>query len=487
MDRHNLILLIILWLLLTVSLIVAITDAAPRIAQGEIVYLNDTVDISGVTGWASSIAWYGGDAPYEGATPVTIELPDTKNGYYNFYINPELFRDRLGYWYQFYDTYEPAGNLLAFEVRRERSFTVNQTNQTGRLSWNVTNQTVPFEEQIQPAMLKHILEPVEIADYVIAQGDPLHINVSTTASGWLFGTTDGIYDKRAVNGWVSFTVDEIRNLPPGSYDLLIHVPRNGTEVLTVRYNAAKRAIEYFNPEDFHVYSKEIDYMSPKVAEDFVIQYLGKSADKYAITKLEYQEPFIDIRTIDSILLTNYSTLLDIRGYTNVARDTKVWATFDEDDLTQKGMITVPGTAEGERIGYLRYYKILMPLTLTEIRPGAHYITVRTSKGGWQTVQYFKYNSPEHSYIPNKTVMYMGGNEWKPDPTPIIQTVTVRETVKVIEKVTVPVTPTDEQVRKAQGAALTDIIIWGIIAIVLLGGTLFVGVYLFTVIRRARLE
>jgi len=96
----------------------ATNSGSPRIQQGQTVYVNDTVDISGVVPPYPQLAYWDGVDMYSTPPTYTITLPVSHGGYYNFYVDPAIFATRLGRWYKYDSTigYEPKGNNLAFVV-----------------------------------------------------------------------------------------------------------------------------------------------------------------------------------------------------------------------------------------------------------------------------------------------------------------------------------------------------------------------------------
>src|SRR5512138_3221785 len=139
-------------------------DYIPRIEQGDPVYLNDTIDISGVSGWPTDngeyqIAYYGkwvtAFSPGDLIPDDIITLPgkyhsSVGESQYRFYIDPEVFGDKPGYWYQFDPAMlrksdEDAGNLRAFKViakyRPVFNSTSNETEYTAE-SGNYTEQVI---------------------------------------------------------------------------------------------------------------------------------------------------------------------------------------------------------------------------------------------------------------------------------------------------------------------------------------------------------
>jgi hypothetical protein len=77
-----------------------------------VAYLGEYVDISGVVGWSDKLAfWYG--TPSQSIAPDLIV--DASSFQHRFYLDPAKFR--VGTWYKWDGSYEPNGNMQAFEIK----------------------------------------------------------------------------------------------------------------------------------------------------------------------------------------------------------------------------------------------------------------------------------------------------------------------------------------------------------------------------------
>lgn len=105
--------------LIALIAVIALVAPAIGISQGEAVYLGQYVDISGVTGWSSEIAWNGGYAPPSaGSSPVVIKLPGSQIGLGNYYIDPAVFGKYPGRWYKWNGGgfTAPKENTIVFNI-----------------------------------------------------------------------------------------------------------------------------------------------------------------------------------------------------------------------------------------------------------------------------------------------------------------------------------------------------------------------------------
>ena len=172
-------------------------SSVPYISQGQTVYVNDTIDISGVVPPYPELAWWNGYDMYDANASYIITLPSNKYGWYNFYLDPSIFTTRTGNWYKYADKFEPNGNSLAFVVMPQsmKNSTMRYNNGTLiNISEQIINNYSNIEIPIEP--------PVEIkhtADYLLAIGDPFDISATNKTNIWLFGRVDQLLDYKSTN------------------------------------------------------------------------------------------------------------------------------------------------------------------------------------------------------------------------------------------------------------------------------------------------
>jgi hypothetical protein len=207
-------------------------------------------------------------------------------------------------------------------------------------------------------------------------------------------------------------------------------------------------------------------------------------------RLEIANPVIDIITVDNVYYEGKDAW-DVRGYTNVAKNTELTFIFDPDRQTPKTISanTYHGIVQEDAPNYWRYFQVFIPVDYENTPKGEHWLKVTTPQGANQTIQRWFYDIPKGQETPNETTRYSGGNEWFPKPTAEI--VTVVQTVIQTETVYVPVTPNQEQVDLAQKRAsdanwrywITNGLIVAAVGVIIGGG----GWYIYSVVKRARLR
>jgi len=465
-------------LIIACTFLMSPASAYNRIPQGGIVYLNDTVDISGTIGWCSvdgcKLA-YANDytdvlAPENSTITFVLDLPQQKELYYNFTIDPAIFGNRLGWWYQNPGVYEPAGNLRAFQVWFARP-PVNVT----------VNETVKKLEVLPPP--PPIVQERHIADYLIARGDPFTVIYNTTpaTSAWIFGRLTGIYDRRFDNQTVRFNASETQELEPGSYTLMLCFLGNNSR-FDIRLTGD--TIEYFDADAFKVREIETEGRTPTVVFDSIKQIPNLGKDQYKTYTLEIQNPSIEITEIETLTVSDLAGVLQVRGYTNLANNTPLTFVLDEKRTTARtiGSYTnMTAVRSVESPGSMRYFDVGIPILWSYMPPGEHDITAYGSFGTKMIVSFWIYEQSEDQPRHPQLIKYVGGYEFVPTPTPEIIVQEKVVTQIVTQLVTVPVTPSDEQVHIAQSKVWwesANTIAWWVFLALIIGGCGFYAVRLY---------
>jgi hypothetical protein len=434
----------------------------PYVYQGDIVYINDTVDISGVAPPYDSLAYWDGFDMYSSVPSYNITLPDNKKGYYKFWLDPSIFGGREGWWYKYDGWFEQQGNNRAFYVAAEdKRPQINQSN------YSQTNYT---PHVVTPAPL---LPERHITDYVVARGDEV-----TLPDGefrfWVFGRVNGVY----FNDSNVISKEQTLVMEPGNYKIFLQYPGNNTIYdygCTGTCGSLEPAFYGNKPVDTTGYS-------PYVMQVKLRELLAGTDDTFAEYTMELDDPYITIHQADEKEYHNMQ-VLEVRGYSNVAANTSINVSLDEKDAYYKDVVKRYSftTAARSSLGNLSYYMVNVPINYAEIAADArnHTLTARTALGGI-TQKNFKISiMPADSYRPNATLKYIDNRV--PDPTPTPERITVVQTVTVIRTVTVPVTPRDDVVYEQQKIAQRDIMeewavfgFMGVVALMIAIGIVWYG-------------
>ena len=470
-----------------------------RISQGQCIEIGGTYDISGVIGFTftterNTFAWYG---KYEsGFDPASndilptyeYEMPNGKSAYYGFHIDPLIFKERTGYWYQYTATYERAANKRAFYVSDKCII------QTIKPTSTATNESViVIDNNVEKILEKQGIEPVvlnprHLADILISRDSDLNITgLSGNYQAWFFGRINGIYGKsiNLDNSTTIFTKDEIGGMEAGSYNLLLQTA-GSNKMFELSYNRTE------NPENQEmlvpllraVVPVEITGSQPRLVQPQVEAVLSKSTDDtYKIYKIEIQEPYLEINGYQEILVDFNKGIMEVAGYTNQQPNSKIQLTIDHNMKIGKSdkFKPIDVIVENDDPGSLRIYHGYVPIDKTDISPGYHDITATASSGAFSTVAFYIMESVK-PVVTTTYYSYIDGHPYIPTPTPITiierpTPVTIYQTVVV----TVPVTPSQESVSKAQWESISTIT-YRVIGVIVVG---IIALYVMVAWMRSR--
>jgi len=457
---------IIVIILLAIACTIAIYFIFPPVQayyyveQGDTVYINETCDISGIAAGIENLAYYGGYD--ESGTQYLLNITYTRKGLAGFYIDPAIFSQRLGRWYKWNGYVEKQANNLAFTVVSKRKPILNETE----------NETLQNPGQI-PIVLPKVtyLPKRHVSDYLIAKGNGFSLPVNGTTSVWIFGYREGIYDYQSFNGTVDIAPKAINILSEGKYTVLLLTQEPGYEsVSTIHYDDKTGMLEWFDPVNFGINRFNVIGQTPETILKKIQEVSPSAHTKYTMFNLEVQEPSISIDQIDSLnalnatgdlrdsgVSLNEPGYIDVRGYTNVDPDTIIRVAVDPifqagKDLMWKNAIVTK--AEGEIGGDMREFRVIVPVDKYDMAPGRHFVVAKTDlSDAYVTADFYLYENPAGNFIPNKTIRYISGRygpeEMVPTPTPIT---VIKEVPGPTRLVTVPVTPSNEQVFAQQKLA-----------------------------------
>ena len=439
------------------------------IQQGDTVYVNQTIDISGVVPPYQYLAYWDGFTMYDRNATYLIPMSYKKSTYYNFYLDPDIFSNRLGKWYRYDLKFEPNGNNLAFVVKRAQPIPV--ANKSMNETLQNANQTPAEIPPAPPLPIKHI------ADYLVARGDSFSIKGDRAVSVWLFGARDSLLDYHMYNNSAVIAPQLISTLSPGRYTVLLQEQEPGYEGdPAIRYDNISQSIQWFDSSTFTIQGFSVLDQTPDNVLKQLEEVFPKTHYQYQKFTLEIQDPTISIDQIDSLnqlnntgapqaqgLILGSQSYIDVRGYTNAAPDTLIQVGVDVDfnmgGDPWKG--TIATASQGDPGGDMREWKALIPLKLYDMKAGRHFVSAKSdlSDAIISTADFFIYDNPVgNSVVPNKTIRYISGRygpeEMVPTPTPVVVTQVVTQVITQI--VTVPVTPSNEQVLAQQRIAQKEI-------------------------------
>lgn len=445
-------------------------ETIPFITQGEVVYIGDTVDVSGIIPPYPQLAFWDGYDMYDYAPTYNFTMSNYKSDYYKFYISEEMFGNRLGKWYKYNGAYERQGNNLAFVVKRKPMSNYTMTLQNGTVLNLTTIENVTYVPYSTGKVLP--LPDKHIADYLVTREEALNVSVDTIAAVWIFNkwNNDIVYSTNNRGFEIVFNQTEIRDIQPGEYKMIVQRMGNFSNGLDVIYDDDTRTIKWFDRKNFEVNKVDATNLEPENAVALLKKIFPHVPDQFNIKMLAVQEPSISIATMDKMYSANAKeyfhdidmrgnvTLMDVRGYTNVLPGTNITVVLDEsrvDPRLVNKTATYRGVAEGDYLGDMRQYRIYVPLYWDSLSPGVHTLTARTEKGGIMYADFVVSEMPENSYVPETKVRYVEDrNPWIPTPTPVVveNRVEVPGPERVITK---EVPPAPEVVLEQQQVAYWD--------------------------------
>lgn len=407
------------------------------IGQMDTVYWGETIDLSLVAGWQSKVMHV-----------KTGKVVDVSSFTKHILIDPEVFP--TGEWDQWAPYEERGANLVAFYVEAVK------VNVTPTLVANYTNET-PAVTIIAEDPYK--LKDVRISDILVAQGDPLIYDLTTSpdiinpkgeVKVWIFGERDMLLDVPVVNGVLTLSGKQTESLGVGMYKIIFEEAGANT-ILEARLVQAANS---YPSTTYHIESpfkgvenieiggnKDNPGLVPSILQGRFTEWINKSTDDdMSVLNFAVQSPYLEIASIDEIENSN-GFFWQIRGYTNLANGSVIFAFLDENKLTEKNKLanTFHTLAEGADPGYMRTFLVSIPIDYNETPVGEHFITVRGPDSDiYATVPRWVYDMPEGQEKPVLTTKYSGGNLFVPTPTP--EVVVVKQTVEVVKTVVVTITP-----------------------------------------------
>jgi len=328
------------------------------------------------------------------------------------------------------------------------------------------------------------IQPLPMADYLIARGSPFRFTCSGPCRVWLFGP-------EAVLGQEGPMVMNT-TLLPGPYHLLAQYPDpSGT------YEVFSDG-EALNSTWKSVAAVWIKAFPPALIEDRLNGLLGDPAHfhgKVERKTLQVEEPHVEITAVGE---TEKREVM-VSGLTNLPEGARFPVVFNDDQVVLKEdrlRNTVIVTAIGPDPGAPRVWNGTLTPDLQALHVGNHQVSAYPPGGAKSSVEVYISETFEPFTTPAPVTRYLAGDPFLPTPTPIV--VEREVPVTVIQTVVVNVTPPHEEVVRAQLEAEEiamdelkgEILFYGavLLALVVLGYFMFrVGKYLRGAIQRARTE
>lgn len=433
-----------------------------RIDQGGCVAPGETVDIAGLGWYTGYITYYG--RYYDGygsAGNSSVKYRyDIESRYLDrFFVDPAVFSTRYGYWYNPIDgdTGDLSGNDRLFYVAETCNLTPKETevavqvalNESMRRKALIANQSV-----LIPKNVKGI-------DRIIPKNQTSSYSAQNDTAMWVFGpgSREDLYDVDVPDyGSVTFGKDITAGMTAGKYSVVFVKPGRNT-IIEEHYDKENlMLVSPFRDQD----PVMLNGLTPVFIQDRLIQMIRNSKDdSFDVWNVELQDPSVEIMRFYQNPLGKNTSLVVIAGYTNANPGTDIVVQMD---LNTSNRITRPSHTwhtqavdavyGGENLGsgYYRVWNVSFVIDYKNMFPGDHWLTVSTNDGGSGTVPFYVRRELADHYQPKEYIEFVDNSPFIP---PIYINTTKIERVEVPgPMVTVTITPSPEQVRKAGEDAAT---------------------------------
>lgn len=463
-------------------------ENATHIQQGDYTYLGETIDFSG-NGWYTGTIYYNG--PYEDGYSLSVGLNDTlehvsvnSRNLSKFYLDPEHYSDKLGWWYSGYVSPSTHGN--------DRLFYVGAYKKTETITEMIRKKIAMNQEEIKAAIIKNMTMMPEKRES--NHGIIISRNVTTSlpapfkdARYWIFGSglqNTTLYDHPLeYPGIIELTKPLTANLKEGTYDIIFLQPDNIGQYEQT-YDPEKHSISspFRNTPDVVIYG----YDGPIVERFLETQIKGSSQSNYSKYLVNLQDPEVDVQKMDAWNFGPNNTLFTMAGYTNMNDGTLFHIIMDANLKGDRYYGDRQWTTKAMYHGGMNFYRtwnISFAVDMSNLFPGPHSMTIYSDEGATMTVPFYKYSELPPHHIDQQHIEFIGNSPFIP---PVyINTTIIKEVPGPIQIVKVPVTPAPEVVqaaadRAAQSTAALSAII-GVILII----AFFAAVWIRNAYRRAK--
>jgi hypothetical protein len=451
-----------------------------RIEQGACVVPGEVIDIAGLGWYTGTIGYYGryyDSYAADSADSIVAVYHPKSYELKHFYLDPDFFKEHLGWWYPYYSDNGGSGNDRMFKVSMSCVPTPEQNETIRQEQFNETTALIAFAKNVT-------ILPVKTEggiDYIFSKQSVTTMDApNNTVTRWIFGrvTPDKFYDVNIVNGSDTFALQE---LEPGYYDVIyINPGKNG--IVEETYDTKTKSITspFKDKHDTSLYG-----IQPLVAKPLLEYAVTNSKDDTIVSKkIDVQDPSILIVKLSQNLITvgQYNvTAFTLSGYTNANQGTTVNIQLDNDVSVSGRLAAAPYTADvinnGGQVAYRAWTKSFL-MDTGAMWKGQHSFTVTNKEGGSATIPFYVYSEPVNNYVPNASLNYIGNSPFIPTPTPQVIIQKEVQIQKVTEIVTVPVTPSQQSVDEASQKALMNTVavtIAGVVIVVIIIYLIAVGV------------
>lgn len=413
----------ILWILVAVTFLlslIAITATAIEIHQGDLVYMNETIDISQAVSWPDyQIVWCKGNN-YDCSPPDQLIDVSAMGNMHTFYVDPNLFN--YGDYYRWDGKWHKGENANAFRViPGTRPVLINLTNES--------------EPNTTPNYFKE--GPFH---YLIARGDSPRIystvNRTDVCHIWLFtnslSTLDIPMDNLNFTQYHNFTTADTYGMEAGTYTGYLQFKGlNGFQDIYTDGNYLDTPYDDSKVPDVPIITWNMGNV--KAQFDQLKSETPYFDDVLIPVTLTVEDPAITVTEV-----TQEENKLWISGVTNWDNNTVITLQLDPDNYAlplDKARHTWKTFVIGD-IDSKRTFSTAMPIDRSELSVGPHSIlmTVDKDKGLTETDYTFKVSDVYVMPTPTPELKRMVLTD-KNDPIPTLVTAVPTKTVQTLVAVT----------------------------------------------------
>lgn len=417
--------------LIVLALLVVPASAAIQVSQGDIVYMNETVDISQAASWPSyQIVWCS-VSNFDCDPPDQI-IDASNKSLEEFYVDPAVMR--IGTYYRWDGMWHPAENAVAFTVRPGKrpkaSAYVNTSEQPAAIT---KTQDGPFH-------------------YVIARGDTPEVytflqNQSVPCHLWIFSNTMNSYNlpMQSEANRYSYQFNKFETLAMSTGDYAGYIQCEGkNELQEIFINGVYLDTPYDDNKVPDVPLVTWNLLNTKRQFDELAKSMPRFDDELIPITISVVDPTTTITDVEQDEKKLY-----ISGSTTWGNNTAITLRLDPDNYVLKRDIelhTWQAYATGS-IDTPRTFATALSLDKEELFIGMHEITSTVESKGDIALSSFNFRVSDVMVMPTPTpepkrMIY--GKDWEEIPIKVVPTPTVEVTVEETPEpkvVMVTLTPT----------------------------------------------
>jgi hypothetical protein len=403
------------YILLIICLVIAIMVSPSiaetiTIAQGDPVYVNETVDIS------MAVSWPLYELAYCNATDYVCDPPDkiisVTGNMHSYWINPSVF-NQYGTYYRWDGAWHKGEYSVAFNLMKGERPTHQNTTEFINTTENTTAPIVTYGPY----------------SWVVAKGDDVSFSIQTNRTDpahlWVWSNDYEMYDIPVQNDnstyFFNFTYDQTHDMKAGNYTAYLQFNgKNGIQ--DVFFD--KESLELQSPYNVHIADtigltnwSDNGYGNRVTFDSYAktIRYYDDYIQKITLTM---QNPSVIVTSVDQ---DPVNSKLYISGYTSYKDGTVLNLYLDPSQYPlerDKADHTWQTYAKGG-IGSTRTFATALPVKIDDLGIGMHHIEIRNlndTAGGYTTYDFRRTDTYVMPTPTPKDVAILIAADYLPIPT-----------------------------------------------------------------------